>query len=93
MMAGPGGQVKHLPVLDRDYQPIGPQLHSQFQQDCSFFCAASNAGRRQRTGEQLNYRSIFDAIEQAGYEGYFNLEYWPLDAALDGLSEVAAGFA
>ena len=54
------------------------------------FHAAGNPGRNELTRGELNYRYIFDAIREAGYEGYVGLEYIPLGNALDGLREAAA---
>ena len=56
------------------------------------FHAAGNPGRHELTKGEINYPSVFEAIETAGFEGYVGLEYWPLEDPADGLREVAQWF-
>ncbi|TWU42897.1 hydroxypyruvate isomerase family protein [Novipirellula artificiosorum] len=56
------------------------------------FHAAGNPGRHELSRGELNYPQIFDAIRQAGYNGYVGLEYWPLADPAEGLCEVAKWF-
>ena len=56
------------------------------------FHAAGNPGRHELTRGELDYRQIFAALSEAGYNGYVGLEYWPLDDALAGLREIANWF-
>jgi hydroxypyruvate isomerase len=41
------------------------------------FHSAGVPGRHELTAGELNYKKIIEEIENAGYEGYFGLEYWP----------------
>jgi len=56
------------------------------------FHAAGNPGRNELTSGELHYPSIFDAIRESDYDGYVGLEYWPLNEASTGLSEIAKWF-
>ncbi len=58
----------------------------------SHFHAAGNPGRHELTVGELDYRSIIDAINETGFDGYVGLEYWPLKDPLSGLQEVATWF-
>ncbi len=54
--------------------------------------AAGNPGRHELFRGELDYRQIFAAIDQTGYEGFVGLEYWPVDDADAGLKVVADWF-
>lgn len=56
------------------------------------FHAAGNPGRNELTCGELHYPSIFDAIQECGYDGFVGLEYWPLQDAAGGLREIASWF-
>jgi hydroxypyruvate isomerase len=56
------------------------------------FHAAGNPGRHELTRGELNYREIFAAIAETGYNGFVGLEYWPLDPPEDGLRDAATLF-
>lgn len=56
------------------------------------FHAAGNPGRHELTRGELHYPAIFEAIKQTSYQGYVGLEYWPIEAPEQGLSEVAEWF-
>ena len=56
------------------------------------FHAAGNPGRNELTRGELNYRQIFQAIQETKYDGYVGLEYWPVNDALAGLKDVANWF-
>jgi hydroxypyruvate isomerase len=43
------------------------------------FHSAGVPGRNELYSGELNYASIFKAIIDSGYEGYFGLEYWPIE--------------
>lgn len=43
------------------------------------FHAAGNPGRHELQRGEINYKEVFAAIQQTGFEGYVGLEYWPLD--------------
>ncbi len=49
------------------------------------FHAAGNPGRHELYNGELNYDSIFKAIEGTGYDGYIGLEYFPLEEPEKGL--------
>ena len=57
------------------------------------FHAAGNPGRHELTRGELNYRQIFQSIQETDYDGYVGLEYWPVDDPLEGLQEIATWFA
>ncbi|MGJ8692121.1 MAG: hydroxypyruvate isomerase family protein [Thalassotalea sp.] len=58
------------------------------------FHAAGNPGRHELQRGEINYRQVFMAIEQTGYQGYVGLEYWPQDDdKLPALAEVASWLA
>lgn len=44
------------------------------------FHAAGNPGRHELQNGEINYRAVFKAIQETGFEGYVGLEYWPLDS-------------
>lgn len=56
------------------------------------FHAAGNPGRHELTRGELDYRSIFAAIEETDYDGFVGLEYWPVDEPIEGLKQVAGWF-
>lgn len=56
------------------------------------FHAAGNPGRNELTRGELNYRQIFQAIQETDYDGYVGLEYWPIEDPLEGLREIGAWF-
>jgi len=37
---------------------------------------------------EINYKQIFNAIEEAGYKGYMGIEYFPLENAKEGLKRL-----
>ena len=41
--------------------------------------AAGNPGRHELQRGEINYPQVFAAIQDAGFEGYVGLEFWPLD--------------
>ncbi|MDB4583413.1 TIM barrel protein [Draconibacterium sp.] len=43
------------------------------------FHAAGNPGRHELQRGEINYKEVFAAIQETGFEGYVGLEYWPLD--------------
>jgi len=51
------------------------------------FHAAGCPGRGELTTGEINYPNIFSAIEQAGYEGYMGLEYFPTCDPIAGLRD------
>ena len=53
------------------------------------FHAAGNPDRHELTKIEIHYPSVFEAIQSAGFKGYFGLEYWPLMDPAIGLREVA----
>ncbi|MFW6171957.1 MAG: hydroxypyruvate isomerase family protein [Planctomycetota bacterium] len=56
------------------------------------FHAAGNPGRHELTVGELDYPSIFAAIQATNYTGYVGLEYWPSQTPEAGLNEVAGWF-
>jgi hydroxypyruvate isomerase len=52
------------------------------------FHAAGNPGRHELTTGEIHYKNIIKAIEEAGYKGYFGLEYFPIEEPIKGLKEV-----
>lgn len=52
------------------------------------FHAAGNPGRHELHSGEINYKQIFNAIDEAGYNGYIGLEYFPLDNAEEGLKRL-----
>ena len=44
-------------------------------------------GRHELVGGELDFRSIFRAIDAAGYEGFVGLEYAPLLREADSLAQ------
>ena len=58
--------------------------------DVAYIHAADAPGRHQPGTGELNYRNIFRAIDQTGYDGYVGLEYAPLEKAMASLEEVRA---
>ena len=57
------------------------------------FHAAGNPGRHELSNGEINYPQIFNAINETNYKGYVGLEYWPVNEASKGLSEVAGWFS
>ena len=57
------------------------------------FHAAGNPGRHELTSGEIHYPSIFEAIRNAGFEGFVGLEYWPQADPLVGLRKAAQMFA
>ncbi len=49
------------------------------------FHAAGNPGRHELYYGEINYPSVFKAIDESGYEGYTGLEYFPLEAPEKGI--------
>ena len=43
------------------------------------FHAAGNPGRHELQRGEINYREVFAAIQETGFDGFVGLEYWPLD--------------
>ena len=60
----------------RKYAPLIGHIHT-----------AGAPGRGNLVGGDLDYRSIFGAIEAVGYDGYVGLEFRPAGAAADALAE------
>jgi hydroxypyruvate isomerase len=56
------------------------------------FHAAGNPGRHELQIGEINYPQIFDAIVQAGFNGYLGLEYFPQRDPVSGLQEVSGWF-
>ncbi|HBE68526.1 MAG TPA: glyoxylate-induced protein [Planctomycetaceae bacterium] len=55
------------------------------------FHAAGNPGRNELDRGELNYAEIVKALNATSYDGYVGLEYWPLNAAPDDLTEAISG--
>jgi len=51
------------------------------------FHAAGNPGRHELSIGEINYKNVFVAIRETGYDGYVGLEYFPQRDPLDGLKE------
>lgn len=49
------------------------------------FHAAGNPGRHELYHSEIDYKKVFEAISETGYNGYIGLEYFPLDEAQKGL--------
>ena len=49
------------------------------------FHAAGNPGRHELYNSEIDYKKVFEAIKETGYEGYVGLEYFPTDEAAKGL--------
>jgi len=49
------------------------------------FHAAGNPGRHELYNSEVDYRSVFRAIRETGYDGYIGLEYFPEDEPEKGL--------
>lgn len=49
------------------------------------FHAAGNPGRHELYNSEIDYKKVFEAIKETGYEGYVGLEYFPADEAAKGL--------
>ncbi|MCR9116390.1 MAG: TIM barrel protein [bacterium] len=56
------------------------------------FHAAGNPGRHELNNGEIDYRAVFDAIKNTGYDHYVGLEYWPIESPLIGLQQAAALF-
>lgn len=56
------------------------------------FHAAGNPDRHELTVGEIAYPNLFEAIENAGYQGYVGLEYWPAEEPNKGLREIADWF-
>lgn len=50
------------------------------------FHAAGNPGRHELYNSEIDYKKIFEAIKDTGYEGYIGLEYFPVDETSKGLT-------
>lgn len=50
--------------------------------------AAGTPGRDELYNGELNYDSIFKAIDEKGFNGYAGLEYFPLEKAIKGLKDI-----
>lgn len=49
------------------------------------FHAAGNPGRHELYRSEIDYKNVFSAIKEAGYDGYIGLEYFPEDNPVKGL--------
>lgn len=49
------------------------------------FHAAGNPGRHELYDSEIDYKKIFQAIQDTGYEGYIGLEYFPRDCPHKGI--------
>lgn len=49
------------------------------------FHAAGNPGRNELYFGEINYKEIFKAIDQSGYDGFVGFEYFPLEDPLKGI--------
>ena len=58
----------------KEYMPLIGHMH-----------AAGNPGRHELYNSEIDYKAVFAAIRENGYEGYVGLEYFPLDEAKKGL--------
>jgi len=52
------------------------------------FHAAGNPGRHELDDGEINYKAIFTAIRETGYDGYMGLEYFPRRDPSEGLSRI-----
>lgn len=52
------------------------------------FHAAGNPGRHELDKGEINYNEIFAAIDNAGYEGFVGLEYFPLEHPTEGIKRL-----
>lgn len=52
------------------------------------FHAAGNPGRHELYNSEIDYKKVFSAIAETGYDGYIGMEYFPLDDAEKGLEYV-----
>ena len=50
--------------------------------------SAGSPGRHELDTGELDYRKVFSALEEAGYEGYVGLEYFPIENGLSGLKRM-----
>lgn len=50
------------------------------------FHAAGNPGRHELYDGEIDYRKVFAAIGETGYDGYIGLEYFPEDEVEKGLA-------
>lgn len=55
------------------------------------FHAAGNPGRHELDQGEINYPSVFKAIDELGYQGYIGLEYFPTGDPVQGLERIAKG--
>ena len=46
---------------------------------------ADNPGRHEPGSGEINYSTIFSALEDLGYDGYVGCEYIPKESTLDGI--------
>lgn len=53
------------------------------------FHAAGNPGRHELDIGEINYQSVFKAIDKTGYNGHVGLEYFPLRDSVTGLKELS----
>jgi hydroxypyruvate isomerase len=56
--------------------------------DIGHIHSAGNPGRHELDIGELNYRNIFTALAEAGYDSYFGLEYFPENDRLAGLKRM-----
>jgi len=49
------------------------------------FHAAGNPGRHELYFGEINYREVFKAIDESGYNGFIGFEYFPLEDPLKGI--------
>lgn len=70
----------------QDYGNILGRLLPNLQK-VGHFHAAGSYGRHELPNGELNYPYIFNALDQAGYQGYTALEYFPLEAPVVGIRQ------
>ncbi len=70
--------------LTRTLQRLLPRIgHIQF---------ADNPGRHEPGTGEINFRSVFQALDRAGYHGWVSAEYRPRTTTLAGLGWLRDGF-
>lgn len=72
----------------------GHLIHNilQHSDKIAHFHAAGNPGRNELTRGEINYPKVIEAIQGSSFDGFFGLEYWPKDDALQGLNEALSWF-
>jgi hydroxypyruvate isomerase len=68
--------VYHMQIMEGNHIST-IQQHSSL---IGHFHSAGVPGRNEIYKGEINYLPILDAIDESGYDGYFGLEYWPLEA-------------